>query len=148
MAENVFRYPLTVGLPHTNRNQLTEFLFLMHAGHFQWNSIARMLGTPLSRLRTADGGEVYGTYLYIEEDFPEGLPMNSFRLDDECVFVNVLRAFKNISVDGRIPVSIGSRTSPRARKGSSPGTRTRGRGGPRISAWRTSSSRRREGTNS
>jgi len=101
VAENVFLYPLTVGLPHTNRNQLAEFLFLMHAGHFQWSSIARMLGTPLSRLRSADGGEVYGTYLYIEEDFPEGIPMNSFRLDDECVFLNVLRAFKNISVDGR-----------------------------------------------
>jgi probable biosynthetic protein (TIGR04098 family) len=87
-------------MPHTNHNQLSESMFLMHAGHFQWTSISRMLGSPLSRLRTLEGGEVYGTYQYIEEDFPEGLPMNSFRVDDECVFVNLLRAFKNISVDG------------------------------------------------
>ena len=101
MAENVFQYPMAIGMPHTNHNQLSESLFLMQAGHFQWTSIARMLGTPLSRLRTLEGGEVYGTYQYIEEDFPEGLPMNFFRVDDECVFVNVLRAFKNISIDGR-----------------------------------------------
>jgi len=101
VAENVFQYPLAIGMPHTNHNQLSESLFLMQAGHFQWTSIARMLGTPLSRLRTLEGGEVYGTYQYIEEDFPEGLPMNFFRVDDECVFVNVLRAFKNISIDGR-----------------------------------------------
>jgi len=102
MAGNRFSYPLTIGLPHTNYNQLAEFLFLMQAGHFQWNSISRMLGVPLSRLRTLDGGEVYATYLYIEEDFPEGRSMSDFRLDDECRFLNVLRSFKNISVDGRM----------------------------------------------
>lgn len=99
---SVFSYPVTIGMPHTNYNQLAEFLFLMQAGHFQWNSISRMLDVPLSRLRTLDGGEVYATYQYIEEDFPEDQSMCGFRLDDACVFLNVLRSFKNIAVDGRM----------------------------------------------
>lgn len=102
MSGNAFSYPLTIGLPHTNYNQLAEFLFLMQAGHLQWTSISRMLGVPLSSLRTVDGSEVYATYLYIEEEFPPGQPMSGFRLDDSCVFLNVLRSFKNISVDGRM----------------------------------------------
>jgi len=95
-------YPLTVALPHTNHNQLAEFLFLMHAGNFQWTSISRLLGIPLSQLRTIDGGEVYATFNYIEEDFPPSAPMNGYRLDDECIFLNHLRAFKNMAVDGRL----------------------------------------------
>ena len=63
-------YDLTLGLPHTNHRGLSEPLLLMHAGHFQWMSIAAATGGPLSRLRTASGGEVYAAFYYIEERFP------------------------------------------------------------------------------
>jgi hypothetical protein len=66
-------YDLTLGLPHTNHRGLSEPLLLMQAGHFQWTSIAAATGGPLSRLRTASGGEVYAAFYYIEERLPRGV---------------------------------------------------------------------------
>ena len=77
----VYRYDLTLGLPHTNRRGLWEPLLLMHAGHYQWESIASAIGRPLSELRTVSGGEVYAAFYYIEERVPERTPIESFGLD-------------------------------------------------------------------
>lgn len=95
-------HDLTLGLPHTNYRGLSEPLLLMHAGHFQWTSIASKIGIPLSRLRTPSGGEVYAAFYYIEERFPEETPLESFGLDDVVRFAIALRSFKNIAVEGRI----------------------------------------------
>lgn len=99
---SMFSYDLTIGLPHTNYNQLAEHLMLMHLGHFQWQSIASAIHSPLSRLRTLDGGEVYATFYYIEEHIPETSPLTSFRLDDTIRVCLQLRAFRNIAFDGRL----------------------------------------------
>lgn len=99
--DGMFVYDLRLGLPHTNRNNLAEHLLLMTAGHYQWTSIASTIGMPLSGLRTLDGGEVYATFFYIEERFPDDSLINTFVLDDDLRFLNVLRAFKNISVEGQ-----------------------------------------------
>jgi len=101
MPNRIHEYPLTVGLPHTNFNQLTEHKFLAQAGAFQWTTLARTAAMPLSRLRSVGGDEIYATFFYIEEDFPGGMAMNTYRLDDECVFLNLVRAVKNIAFDGR-----------------------------------------------
>jgi probable biosynthetic protein (TIGR04098 family) len=98
----IYTYDLPIGLPHTNYNQLAEYLMLMQVGHFQWQSIARTIQTPLSELRTKDGGEVYATFYYIEEQIPEGTTLPHFQLDDTVRFLIHLRGFKNIAVDGRI----------------------------------------------
>jgi probable biosynthetic protein (TIGR04098 family) len=95
-------YDLVLGLPHTNRAGLAEHLLLMQAGHFQWTSIARAVGRPLSELRTRDGAEVYGTFYFVEERFPRDTPLTGFRLDHRLTFAVSLRAFKNIAVEGRI----------------------------------------------
>jgi probable biosynthetic protein (TIGR04098 family) len=95
-------HDLTLGLPHTNHRGLSEPLLLMHAGHFQWMSIAAATGGPLSRLRTAAGGEVYAAFYYIEERFPETTPLEGFGLDEEVRFAIELRSFKNIAVEGRL----------------------------------------------
>ncbi|HMB81057.1 MAG TPA: LnmK family bifunctional acyltransferase/decarboxylase [Vicinamibacterales bacterium] len=95
-------YDLTLGLPHTNHRGLSEPLLLMSAGHFQWTSIAAATGGPLSRLRTAAGGEVYAAFYYIEERFPASTPLDGFGLDDKVRFAIKLRSFKNIAVEGRI----------------------------------------------
>jgi probable biosynthetic protein (TIGR04098 family) len=95
-------YDMALGLPHTNYRGLSESLMLMHAGNFQWASIATAIGTPLSRLRTISGGEVYAAFFYIEERIPAAAPLESFKLDDVMRFVVRLRAFKNITVEGRI----------------------------------------------
>lgn len=97
-----YLYDLTLGLPHTNHCGLAEPLLLMHAGHFQWTSIAAATGGPLSRLRTSAGGEVYAAFYYIEERFPAATPLESFGLDDVVRFAVALRGFKNIVVEGRI----------------------------------------------
>lgn len=98
----LFSFDLTLGLPHTNYNQLAEHLLMMHLGHFQWQAIAKSVRCPLSRLRAMDGGEVYATFYYIEERIPEGSPLTSFRLDDTISVRLQLRAFRNFAVDGRI----------------------------------------------
>lgn len=95
-------YDLTLGLPHTNHRGLSEPLLLMHAGHFQWTSIATAIGSPLAHLRTSSGGEVYAAFYYIEERLPPGTPLESFGLDDVVRFAIGLRSFKNIAVEGRI----------------------------------------------
>lgn len=97
-----YEYDLRVGLPHTNFRGLSEALLLMHAGHLQWTSIASAAGMPLSQLRTLDGGEVYATFYFIEECLPAHTALEGFGLDDELRFRVSLRAFKNISVEGRI----------------------------------------------
>lgn len=98
----LFSFDLTIGLPHTNYNQLAEHLLMMHLGHFQWQAIAKSVRSPLSRLRAVDGGEVYATFYYIEERIPDGSPLTSFRLDDTISVLLQLRAFRNFAVDGRI----------------------------------------------
>lgn len=98
----VYRYDLTLGLPHTNRRGLWEPLLLMHAGHYQWQSIASAIGRPLSELRTLSGGEVYAAFYYIEERIPERTPIESFGLDATIRFSIALRSFKNIAVEGLV----------------------------------------------
>lgn len=99
---SMFTYDLLIGLPHTNYNQLAEHLLLMHLGHFQWQSIARSIDSPLSHLRTIDGGEVYAAFYYIEERIPEQAPLTSFQLDDTIQIRLHLRGFRNMAVDGRM----------------------------------------------
>lgn len=98
----MFRYEVTLGLPHTNYLGLAEHLLLAHAGYFQWASIASSIGRPLSSLRTRDGGEVYATFYFIEERFPRHSSISAFKLDDRVAFLVSLRAFKNVAVEGRI----------------------------------------------
>ena len=95
-------YELVLGLPHTNYQGFAEHLLMQQAGHCQWTSIARAIGMPLSSLRTAGGQEVYATFYFIEERFPDGTPLTSFRLDDRVSFAVFLRAFKGIAIEGKI----------------------------------------------
>lgn len=97
-----YTYDLTLGLPHTNHRFFAEQLMLKFAGHFQWQSLAAAAGLPLSSLRTADGGEVYASFYYIEIVIPDTAPLESFRLDDTVRFSIALRAFKNIAFEGRV----------------------------------------------
>jgi probable biosynthetic protein (TIGR04098 family) len=106
------QYDLVLGLPHTNFAGLADHLLLAYAGHFQWTSIARAIGKPLSHLRTLAGGEVYATFYFIEEEFPAGRPISSFRLDDALRFAVSLRAFKNMAVEGQIVFDIAERLAP------------------------------------
>jgi probable biosynthetic protein (TIGR04098 family) len=105
-------YELTLGLPHTNYRGLSEPLLLMQAGHFQWAAIAAAIGRPLSRLRTATGGEVYAAFYFIEERIPPSAPLESFGLDDDVRFVVSLRAFKNIVIEGQISFDHVARLAP------------------------------------
>lgn len=104
-------YELVLGLPHTNHVGLAEHLLLMQAGHFQWTSMARAFGRPLSTLRTASGGEVYATCYYIDLRFPHGRSNADFRLDDRLRFLVSLRSFKGIAVEGRITFDHAARLS-------------------------------------
>jgi probable biosynthetic protein (TIGR04098 family) len=107
-----FEYDLVLGLPHTNRGGLADHLLLAHAGHFQWTSIARAIGLPLSDLRTLSGGLVYGTFYFIEERFPHDRPISAFKLDDTLRFGVFLRAFKSMAVEGRIVFDHAWRVKP------------------------------------
>lgn len=106
------RYELVLGLPHTNHRGLAEHLLLMHAGHFQWTSIARAVGRPLSELRSIDGGDVYATFYFIAEHFPETAPITGFGLDHRLLFGVFLRAFKNIVVEGQLLFDHEERLAP------------------------------------
>jgi len=108
----VYEYDLTLGLPHTNRGGLADHLLMMHAGNLQWASIAHAIGTPLSTLRTLNGGEVYATFYFIDTRFPAGRPISTFKLDDKLRFSLSLRAFKNIAVEGRIVFDHQDRLAP------------------------------------
>ena len=114
-----YTYDLTLGLPHTNHRFFAEQLMLKFAGHFQWQSIAAAAGLPLSSLRTADGGEVYASFYYIDTVIPASAPLESFRLDDTVRFAIDLRAFKNIAFEGRVrfdrPERLNDATSPSIR---------------------------------
>jgi probable biosynthetic protein (TIGR04098 family) len=107
---------LTLGLPHTNRWGLAEPLLMQHAGHLHWTAIAETIGTPLSQLRTTDGRKVYATFFFVATDFPDAVPIDSFQLDDTVRFRLEQRAFKGMSVEGRIVFDhadrLGARPSP------------------------------------
>lgn len=98
----VFEFDLTLGMPHTNRRGLWEPSLLMQAGHFQWQAISRAIGRPLSGLRTVSGAAVYAAFYYIEQTVPDQAPLESYGVDDELRFSVALRAFKNITVEGRV----------------------------------------------
>lgn len=93
---------LTLGLPHTNRWGLSEPALMQHAGHLHWSSIAATIGAPLSRLRTSAGGEVYATFYFIEEVFPDHTPIDNFQLDDTLRFRIAQRGFKGIAIEAQI----------------------------------------------
>lgn len=93
---------LTLGLPHTNRWGLAEDALMKYAGHLHWSTMAATIGTPLSRLRTISGGEVYATFYFVEDVFPSGAPIDSFQLDDTLRFRLEQRAFKGIAIEGQI----------------------------------------------
>ncbi|HJU41914.1 MAG TPA: LnmK family bifunctional acyltransferase/decarboxylase [Vicinamibacterales bacterium] len=99
-----FSCRLTLGMPHTNRRGLPEVELMKQAGHAQWQAIAAAIGRPLSTLRTVSGGEVYAGFYYIETTVPAEAPLESFRVDDTISFDVSLRAFKNISLEGRVRV--------------------------------------------
>ena len=96
------QYTLVLGLPHTNHRGLAEHLLLQQAGHFHWTSLARAIGMPLSSLRTPAGDEVYATFYFIEERFPDGRLPAAFQLDDALRFAVFLRAFKRIAAETQI----------------------------------------------
>jgi probable biosynthetic protein (TIGR04098 family) len=93
---------LTLGLPHTNRSGLAEHLLLMQAGHVYWTAIADSIGVPLSRLRSMEGGPVYATFYFIEEDIPDHAALNTFGLDDTLRFRLALRAYKRTTIEGQL----------------------------------------------
>ena len=97
-----YQYELVLGLPHTNHRGFAEHLALAHLGHLYWTSIARAIGCPLSALRSTTGDEVYATFYFIEEIFPEGALLDTFRLDDPLDIEVRLRSFKGIAVEGEI----------------------------------------------
>ncbi len=99
-----FACRLTLGLPHTNRRGFSESDLMKQAGHAQWQAIAAALGRPLSSLRTVNGGEVYAAFYFIETVVPETAPLDALGLDDTVSFDVALRAFKNISMEGRVRV--------------------------------------------
>jgi probable biosynthetic protein (TIGR04098 family) len=99
-----FSCRLTLGMPHTNRRGLPEVELMKQAGHAQWQAIATAIGRPLSSLRSVSGGEVYAGFYYIETVVPPNAPLESFRVDDTITFDVTLRAFKNISLEGRVRV--------------------------------------------
>ena len=65
------RYDLVLGMAQTNYLGLAEHLLLMQAGHCHWTSLARAVNTPMSTLRTVGGQEIYATFYFIEERFPD-----------------------------------------------------------------------------
>lgn len=106
-----FDYELVLGLPHTNRDGLAEHLLLAYAGHLQWASLAAAIGVPLSSLRTLQGGEVYATFFFIEEQFPRDRSISFFGLDDRLAFSVSLRAFKSMAIEGHIVFDLAPRFS-------------------------------------
>jgi probable biosynthetic protein (TIGR04098 family) len=96
------RYDLVLGMAHTNYLGLAEHLLLMQAGHCHWSSLARSVGTRMSALRTVSGQEIYATFYFIEERFPDHARLNTFRLDDQLTFAVFLRGFKGIAVESQI----------------------------------------------
>lgn len=99
-----FSWRLTLGMPHTNRRGFPEVELMKQGGHAQWQAIAAAIGRPLSSLRTVNGGEVYASFYFIETIVPPAAPLESFRVDDTIGFDVSLRAFKNISLEGRVRV--------------------------------------------
>jgi probable biosynthetic protein (TIGR04098 family) len=55
---------------------------------------------------------VYATFYFIEERFPDDMPISSFKLDETLRFGVFLRAFKNIAVEGKIVFDRVARVAP------------------------------------
>lgn len=106
-----YRYELVLGLPHTNHRGFAEHLALAHLGHLYWTSIARAIGCPLSALRSTAADEVYATFYYIEEVFPESALLDTFRLDDPLEIQVRLRTFKGVAVEGEVTFNDARRPS-------------------------------------
>jgi probable biosynthetic protein (TIGR04098 family) len=96
-----YDYQLTLGMPHTNRRGFSEPHLMKQAGHYHWQAIGAALGRPLADLRTVSGSEVYAAFSYIETTVPEARPLESFHVGDTVRFTIGLRAFKNLSIEGR-----------------------------------------------
>jgi probable biosynthetic protein (TIGR04098 family) len=96
------RYDLVLGMAQTNYLGFAEHLLLMHVGACHWNSLGKAVGMPMSALRTPGGQEIYATFYFIEERFPDQARLNTFRLDDRLTFAVFLRGFKGIAVESQI----------------------------------------------
>jgi len=105
-----YSYELTLGLPHTNRRGLSETHLMKQAGHCHWQAIGAALGRPLAELRTVTGAKIYAAFYYVETIVPELRPLESFQVHDTVRFTIGLRAFKNLSLEGRVRVRAAAAT--------------------------------------
>lgn len=90
---HVSRTAWHLGMPHTIAGAMSEIALLAHVQDLQWTEIGRLVGTPASRLRDAEGREVYASIYYVEID---GLPdagLRAFGPDDDLEVVSSLGRF-------------------------------------------------------
>jgi probable biosynthetic protein (TIGR04098 family) len=86
---------------HTGGNRLCESAFLMQLGALQWQQIARLAGTRLTRLRGAGGEPVYASFYYIHERFSPDRPLSSYDIDEMLTIHTAVQLCGALRVDGR-----------------------------------------------
>ena len=77
-------------MPHTIAGAMSEIALLAHVQDLQWTEIGRLTGTPASRLRDADGREVYASIYYVEIDGFPPVGLRAFGPDDDLEVVSAL----------------------------------------------------------
>jgi probable biosynthetic protein (TIGR04098 family) len=94
------RFPMRLGMPHTQSSGLGEQALLACAGDLRWTDIGAVSGVPASQQRDSEGRSVYASFYFAEvTDFGErGLAM--FAPDDEIEIVSSLSRYGRTMLDG------------------------------------------------
>jgi probable biosynthetic protein (TIGR04098 family) len=95
------REPWHLGMPHTVSRTLGEIALLSQAAHLHWTELGRLLDCGASRLRDADGLEVYASIYFVDliADPERGLAAHG--PDDHLEVVGSLGRFGRSMLDGR-----------------------------------------------
>lgn len=93
MTMHVSRTPWHLGMPHTIAGAMSEIALLAHVQDLQWTEIGHLVGTPASKLRDAEGREVYASIYYVEIDRLPESGLRAFGPDDDLEVLSALGRF-------------------------------------------------------
>jgi probable biosynthetic protein (TIGR04098 family) len=93
-------YEFPVGMPHMVPSKLSEVELLKWLGHYQWESISRLLGRKSHEITNLQKDRLYASFISVELYFPPTRPIDGFEEGSTIVVRNRVASYGRRFVEG------------------------------------------------
>src|SRR5439155_18252462 len=91
---------LTIGMPMTGINQLSESALLKHLGDLRWRHITKLTGVSSKNLVDCDGERLYPAFFFVDVQFPALTSMAAYGENDKVELIDTVARFGSSLLDG------------------------------------------------